>query len=310
VIGSILKHRFALIIITFGLSVLGIGMTLFWNLQVSRMIDAVSTGGIIARGTIAAALAVIACMTVNGFLTLYLSGWTCETFGHDLRMRAARCLVTRPELEMESTSAGAVLSKAQNELTEVAAFLRNNLFAFAEDAVNFSGTLIWMLCIDPKLTLLSHLPLVPITWYVFKSSQIIQSYAQISQDANARVGGWVDTLPAAFPILRVFQAEPAVRGWHEKALEAWEKSSAREERVRARLMSLSAILRFLPLILLFALGGPAVIRGEMSLGTLYIMLNLSGNVSGVVTNLPNRVAGLRRFFVNAKRIEDQFGEEE
>ena len=307
-IGIIMKKRLALIFITLSLSILGISMMLYWNSQVSQMIDAVSTGEPISRETIIRAAAVIALMAVNGFVTLYLSGWTCETIGHDLRIGITRSLLGKFQLQLEMTSAGQVLSKTQNELTEATAFLRNNLFAFIEDLVNFSGTFLWMMIISPRLTLLSHAALIPITWYVFKASQIIQEYTNQSQSSNAKVGGWIDALTAVFPIMRIFQAEPAVVQWHKRALSQWEDHCIRGERVRARLMSLSGVLRFLPLILIFALGGRGVILGEMSIGTLYILINLSGNVSGLATNMPSRIAGFRSFAANMHRIENQFGE--
>jgi|GEM_PF-3927362 len=40
-----------------------------------------------------------------------------------------------------------------------------------------------------------------------------------------------------------------------------------------------------------------------TIGTLYVFINLSGNVSGVMMNMPGRIAVFRRFLANMKRIE-------
>lgn len=288
-------------------SVLGIVLTLCWNRELSEMIEAISRGVPVEHKALVTAVGLMLAMMANGFLSLSLSGLACESLGHDLRMALAGRLANAPLREMESLSAGRALSLLQNEQAEVVAFLRNNLFALVEDAINFTGTLAWLLVLNPGLTLAAHLPLIPIAWYVHASSRAIESCAAKSQQANAHVGGWIDTLATAFPVIRVFQAEQAVCDWHNKALEDWQQSAMREERISARFMSLSAVLRFVPLILLLAIGGTQVIRGELSLGMLYIMINLSGNVSGVVMNLPRRAAGFRRFAANMNRLNEAIG---
>lgn len=80
------------------------------------------------------------------------------------------------------------------------------------------------------------------------------------------------------------------------------------EKRRALLMSLSGFLHMIPLLLLFFIGGTHVIRGEIGIGTLYVFINLSGNVSGVVKNLPGRMAAYRAFRANCDRLEKSLDE--
>lgn len=289
-------------------SILGICLTLFWNLQVSQMINTISQNSSIPSNIIIISILVIVVIAANGFICLSLSGWTCESLAHDLRMGLAKSFMAMPTEKLEEQSTGEIMSKLQNELGEISKFLRGNLFAIIEDFINFTGTLTWMLIINPRLTLLSHLPIILILGYVYFSSRTIQSYAKKSQEANGEIGGWVNTLVNMFPIIRVFQAEEQVYNWHYRSLIKWENNIIQEERIRAGLMSLSAVLRFIPLILLFAIGGVDVIRGNMSIGALYIFINLSGNVSGVTMNLPSRMAAFHRFIANMDRLEQTLKE--
>ena len=89
----------------------------------------------------------------------------------------------------------------------------------------------------------------------------------------------------------------AVRGLVRKAYSDF------EERRKAVLMSLSAVLGGLPLLLLFLVGGGQVIAGRLDIGAVYVFLNLSGNVSGVLGNLPGRIGGFRRFAANLARLQ-------
>lgn len=68
-------------------------------------------------------------------------------------------------------------------------------------------------------------------------------------------------------------------------------------------MSVSALLSCIPFLLLFLVGGAQVIDGSLSIGSLYIFINLSGNVSGVMMNMPGRIAMFRKFSADMERVE-------
>ena len=231
------------------------------------------------------------------------SGWTCETLAHDLRMGYAKHFTTLSITEIENLNAGEQLSRLQNEIGDISGFLRTNLFTIVDDLIRFIGTFSWMLWINPKLTLLANVPSVIIIFYTAYSSKVIGKATQRSQQANAQMNGFADTLITIFPIMRLFDANFLIQKRYNAALEQWEIAGISEERTRARLLSLSAMLSCFPLLLLFLIGGTQVIHGSATIGTLYVFINLSGNVSGVMMNMPGRIAMFRRFSANMKRIE-------
>ncbi len=47
------------------------------------------------------------------------------------------------------------------------------------------------------------------------------------------------------------------------------------------------------------------INGVITVGTLYIFLNLSGNVSGVMMNMPGYITAFRQFSSNMNRLSPQ-----
>lgn len=232
-----------------------------------------------------------------------VSGWTCETLAHDLRMGYARHFSALPLPAIEAMNAGEQLSKLQNEIQEITAFLRANLSALIHDLIRFAGTLSWLLWLNPSLTLLANAPVALLLLYTAYASRVIGQAAQESQQANQDMNGFADTLVSVFPVLRLFEAAPLLRRQYGAALDRWEAATLREERRKARLMSLSALLACSPLLMLFLVGGRQVLSGTATLGTLYVFLNLSGNVSGVLMNLPGRIGQFRRFAVNLRRLE-------
>jgi ABC-type bacteriocin/lantibiotic exporter with double-glycine peptidase domain len=139
--------------------------------------------------------------------------------------------------------------------------------------------------------------------YTTYSSKIINKTAQQSQEANTNLNGFTDTFISIFPIMRLFNASALIQNQYNAALDRWESASTKEDRRRAGLMSLSGFFSLIPLMLLFFIGGTQVFQGALTLGTLYIFVNLSGNISGVMINMPGTIAGFRRFAVNMKRLQ-------
>jgi hypothetical protein len=42
--------------------------------------------------------------------------------------------------------------------------------------------------------------------------------------------------------------------------------------------------------------------GDLTIGTLYVFLNLSGSLSGVMMNMPGYIAAFRQFSANVRRL--------
>lgn len=289
--------------LTILLSIISISISLIWNAQLSDIINTVSEGEVVSTQMLILASVII---LVNAFLTYSLgfcSGWTCETLAHDLRIGYAKHSSNLSIIEIENINAGEELSKLQNEINDVSGFLSVNLFSFVDDSIRFLATFSWLLWLNPKLTLLANLPVFLLLWYTVYTSKMIGQATQESQQANANMTGFADTLITLLPMLRLFDATQLLRRQYDEALKEWEVATIREERRRARLMSPSGVFSYIPLLMLFLIGGSQIIQRKGTIGMLYVFINLSGNVSGVMMNMPGRIAGFRRFAANMKRLE-------
>ncbi len=302
-VGLLLRTRKGLVTATTLLCLLGAGLTLAWNTRVGDILDGIGQGTLPGRALVGSALLVIGLAAATGYGSHVLSEWTCETLAGDLRLRLARWLVGLSCREQEGVAVGDMLSRLQHDVSEVSGFLQGALLPLFADAVSFLVIVTWMLSVEPLLTLASHLPLVGILWYAVRSSRVIERHAAVSLAANDRASRMIVTLVEMFPIIRVFEARETVGRWHDHHVREWEEAARRGERRRACLMSLSAILRFLPLILLFGFGGPLVIDGRLGIGTLYVFVSLTGSLSGIVINLPSRIAAYRKSMACLRRLE-------
>ena len=301
-LSKMIYKRKILSLATICASLLAAAVTLWWNAQLSDIINAVSEGTAPTKERLLWALAAMLIMGVSSFVKGYISGYTCEGMTHDLRMGYARHFASLPVVEAEKLNAGEQQSKLQNEIAGVSGYLNGNLFQLFDDAVRFLSTFLWLLSLSPALTLAVNLPAFVILAYVFLSSKIINTATELSQQAKGQMNRYADTLLTLFPIIRLYDAARLTIDGFTDAVKTWENYTTKSERTKARLMSISAILSQMPLLLLFLVGGHMTIDEALCVGTLYIFLNLSGNVSGVLMNMPGHIAAFRQFSVNIKRL--------
>lgn len=296
------KKRKIYVLFTLMVSIVSISISLYWNYELSQLINQVQVGLLITRTQILVVflLMIISALSQGSFT--YLSGYTSEYLSHDLRMYLAHRLLKKDYYEVEQLNTGEQLSKLQNEVAEVSQYLTGSLFMLINDGIRFTFTFIWLLTMNSKLTILANLPVIIIFIYVIYSSKVIEGLSKESQSKQQQMNGFTDTLLTLFPIIRIYEASELIQNRYDNKVEEWKTITIREEMTKARLMSLSAVLSCIPLLLLLLIGGTLAIRRDISIGLVYIFINLSGNVSGVMMNMPGHIAKLRRFIGNLERI--------
>lgn len=248
--------------------------------------------------------------TISEYLSSYLASYTCEIFAHEMRMGYARYYLQGDVRMLSRLNVGEEQSAMQNELKDISDYLNENLFSLVKQFGTFVITVVFLLCQNVRLAFISILPVIPLIVYCACSSKIIKNYTGQCQSSKQKINRSADMILELFPIIQVYDAYKLIKGTMAENLSEWENMNVKKERVTAGLMSLSGVLSFVPLLLLLGAGGAMVINGEISLGTFYIFINLSGNVSGFLQNMPGIYANFRRFGASIDRLEEKlvFGE--
>ncbi|WP_270495157.1 ABC transporter transmembrane domain-containing protein [Eisenbergiella porci] len=274
---TLLHKRKYLISTAVLLNILSVLWTLLWNIQLRHIIDSVSKGQVIPGNMVVRALMLIAAISIFSLLSESISGLSCEVMTHDLRMGFAGRLAEMSLPELEQINAG--------------------------DAVRFAGTLILLLSVCPLLTAGAYLPVAGIVAYVFYSSKIIGRLTQQEQEARKKMDGYVDIILTLFPIIRIYDAAGLLWERFREENRIWGQAAEKREKTAAELMSLSALLSSIPVLLLLLLGGYLTQKQVITTGTLYLFLNLSGNVTGIMMNMPGHIAAFRKFKAHMERLE-------
>lgn len=85
-----LLKRIWLTLLTIGISIANIAVSLWWNAQVGKIINIINTDNVIPVNIIITAIISITISIGTAYLLSLCSGWTCESLANDLRMGYAR----------------------------------------------------------------------------------------------------------------------------------------------------------------------------------------------------------------------------
>lgn len=289
-------------------TLLSVIFNLCWNKFLAQLLDRLGNADFLSFKKETAVfftlgIFVVLIHTISEFASSFLSSYACEVFAHELRMGYAKSYLQNDLQTISKLNVGEEQSAMQNELQEISAYLTESLFPLMKQFGTFFVTVLFLLCQNLKLTLLSVVPVIPLIAYCSFSGKIIQNETQQCQNSKQKINGLADVMLGLFPIIQIYDACQLIKGSMEAALSAWGDAAIKKERVTAKLMSLSGVLSFVPLLLLLGFGGAMVIHGEISLGIFYIFINLSGSVSGFLQNMPGIYASFRRFRASADRLE-------
>lgn len=276
--------------------------TLVWNKELAVLIDGVQGGYGLDRERVVwcAGCLVLAALLQGGMQ--FLSAYAGEYAVHDLRMKLARVTMGREYASVAKENSAELVSLQQNEMEDINRYISDNLFTLCTTVVNFVFTLLFLLTQNANLTLLYLIPVAGMAVYTTLSGKVIYRYTKREQEQQRKMNGVAGTLLSLFPVVRIYEAETLLKESYRSRIEGWKDAVVTQERTKAKLMSVSGMLSCIPPVLLMLVGGRMVFQGTLTMGMLYVFINLSGNVSGVMINISVHLANFRRFCGNLERV--------
>ena len=276
--------------------------TLLWNKELAELIDGVQAGHGLDRSCVVrcAGCLVLAALLQGGMQ--FLSAYAGEYAVHDLRMKLAEMTMKREYASVIKESSAELISVQQNEMEEISRYLSDDLFTLCSTVVNFVFNLAFLLTQNATLTLLYLIPVAGMAVYTTLSGKVIYRYTKREQEQQKRMNGVAGILLSLFPVVRIYEAEGLLKENYRLRIGGWKDAVVKQEKTKATLMSVSGMLSCIPLVLLVLVGGRMILQGRLTIGLLYVFVNLSGNVSGVMINISVHLANFRRFCGNLERV--------
>ena len=291
------------IFLTFIFDILFLVINLIWNKELAVLIDLVTSGKAVTQSIIVNLLLILAAYILMSGASTFVSGVTCTCINYSLRQNYIQKF-SHKDLHLQKLSGGKEASILLNELTAVSNFISDNLFFMFDSLIKFIGSFGWLIFLNPFLALTANLPVFFIIIYISYSSKILQKYTIKTNEENSKINSVTDSLMNLFPVIKLYQAQKMILENYSAILSKWENLNVSMEKKKALLMSISAVMTCIPLLLLILIGGKLVILGKLTLGELYVFISLSGNVSGVLMNMPSFIMQLRIFGANLKKLNE------
>ncbi len=276
--------------------------SLFWNMELAVLIDGVQAGFGFEKERIGLCVCYLVAAAVFQGGMQFLSAYAGEYAVHDLRMRLARVTMKREYVSIVKENSAELISVQQNEMEEINRYISDNLFTLCTTVISFLFTLLFLLMQNAKLTLLYLIPVAGLAVYTTVSGKVIYRYTKREQEQQKKMNGVAGTLLFLFPVVRIYEAEKLLKQSYRSRIAGWKNAVVTQERTKAKLMSVSGMLSCIPLVLLMLVGGRMILQGTITIGILYVFINLSGNVSGVMINISVHLANFRRFCGNLERV--------
>ena len=289
------------IFLTFLFDLFFLAVVLVWNRQLAVLIDLVTSGQTVTKSIIMNLVVILAAYILMSGATTFVSGVTCTGINYSLRQNYIQ-KISNQNLPTQKLNGGKEASVLLNELTAVSNFISENLFFMFDSLIKLIGSFGWLIYLNPFLAITSNLPVFFIIIYISFSSKILQKYTLKTNEENSKINSVTDSLMNLFPVIRLYQAQKMILENYSTLLTEWEKLNISMEKKKALLMSISAVITNIPLLLIILIGGKLVILGKLSLGELYVFISLSGNVSGILMNMPSFIMQFRIFGANLKKL--------
>lgn len=190
---------------------LSVIINLCWNKFLAQLLDLLGNADFFSFKKETAVfftlgILVVLIHTISEFASLFLSSYTCEMFAHELRMGYAKSYLQSDPRTISKLNVGEEQSTMQNELQEISAYLTESLFPLMKQFGAFVVTVLFLLCQNLKLTLLSVVPVLPLIAYCSFSSKIIQNETRQCQNSKQKINGLADMILGLFPIIQIYDA--------------------------------------------------------------------------------------------------------
>ena len=202
----------------------------------------------------------------------------------------------------DQTQTGQIMSRVTSDVDAAQRFLSNGAIQIVSNVVSFFATLILMLSLNWRLTLISMVTVPVLAWRVgVYATKVRPMFAQIQQQL-AVVNTRIQENIAGQRVVKAFARKQYEMDKFEKDNMELLQRSIRAERLSAINWSLMRLLTEMSLAIILWYGGRQVISSELTLGTLMSFNMLLGQLLGPIRMLGWQVSMVQRTIASGERI--------
>ena len=240
------------------------------------------------------------------FIMTLVSQRTVYELRHDLEAKMNRV----PISYYDTHTNGDIMSRAINDMDNIASTLQQNLTQFVTSAVTLIGVIVMMLSISWQLTLVALL-MIPLSLIIV---MVVAPKSQVffadQQKSLGLLNNQVEETYGGHTIVKTFNHTEKDQEVFEKENQNLYAAGWKAQFISAIIMPLMNFVKNLGYVFVAVLGGVKVANGNMTLGDVQAFLQYTTQFSQPITQLASLMNTIQSTVASAERVFEVLDEEE
>ena len=247
---------------------------------------------------------------VSNFLQQFIMTRVSQRTVYELRRDLDEKMNRLPISYYDTHSNGDIMSRAINDMDNIASTLQQNLTQFITSVVTFIGVLWMMLTISWQLTLVA-LATVPLSLIVVMIvAPKSQKFFAAQQKSLGLLNDQVEETYGGHTVVKTFNHEAADQVVFEEENDRLYSAGWKAQFISAIIMPLMNFIKNLGYVFVAVLGGIKVANGNMTLGDVQAFLQYTNQFSQPITQIASLLNTIQSTVASAERVFEVLDEEE
>ena len=263
------------------------GLNLVVPLVIKRAIDDGLAAGN-ARALFIAGVTILGIALVRGiagFGQRYYGEWLSHRAGYDLRNHFYDSVQNQPFAFHDRSHTGDMMSRATSDISETERFTGIGLADLLATIMLLSGVIIAMLLEAPRLSLIALIPMPVLIFATIRFGGTIRPMFKRIQEQMGVLSTTMQESMTGIHVVKAFSREPFELEKFDKENDAWFEQRFRVIRAWANNWPFFSFLVALSIFILLWFGGPLVMAGALTAGTLFALISYVLMLNGPVQRL-------------------------
>ncbi|MCL5951905.1 MAG: ABC transporter ATP-binding protein/permease [Chloroflexi bacterium] len=244
------------------------------------------------------------------FMQQYLMAGVSQRTIYKLRKEVDQKLSRLPLKYFDGRTHGEILSRAVNDMDNIAFTLQQSLMQLITSALTLVGVLVMMLSISWKLTLIVMLTLPLSVFVVAGIAQRSQQYFRKQQKSLGDLNGHVEEMYTGHKIVKAFGHEAKAIAEFDELNRNLREAGWKAQFVSGIIMPLMRFVGNLGYVLVAVVGGIWAAQSSITLGDVQAFIQYSNQFTQPITQLANIANVIQSTIASAERVFELLDEQE
>lgn len=233
----------------------------------------------------------------------YLSEWTAQHIGYDLRNRLYDHIQNLPFTFHDHAQTGQLISRCIEDVRSIQQFTGSGVVDFIRLSLLLVGILVLLFIQNPRLAAISLLPMIPMAWITMDFGRRIGDLFLDVDIALGELSSRLQENVIGAQVVRAFSREPFEIRRFDQANHRLFDARVTVNSEWSRILPTTTLLISLSTILILWFGGQMVIQGKMTIGEvvafnsyLLLLANPTQQLTWLVNSAGEAAAGAQRTF--------------